>query len=237
MATKKKSVRKKRKATPAQLRALAKGRAARKRNLRGTTKKRRVSKPWSSQNKKRKTVKKTTAKKTTAKKSTSTRKKTGGNYMAKRTGAIGRGAKRFLKKSNAAELMTNASLAVAGGVGSGYLVSRLPITDSKVKSMVPIVTGIMLAGLLGKNKMVMSVSQGMVVLGTVSLFKQLAPTIPMMAGDGTIRLPYSNAARKNNMGRVVRLGIADKRENGMGRVVNLGGNRRMSHERRTYRVS
>jgi len=230
MATKKKSVRKKRKATPAQLRALAKGRATRKRNLRKPVKKR-YYEP------KKKTVRKSTVKKSTARKTTSTRKKTGGNYMAKRTSAIGRGAKKFLKKSNAAELMTNASLAVAGGVGSGYLVSRLPITDSKAKTAVTMVAGILMAGLLGKNKMVMSISQGMVVLGTVSLFKQLAPTVPMLAGDGTIRLPYNDRARKNNMGRVVRLGVADKRENGMGRVVNLGGNRRMSHERRNYRVS
>lgn len=218
-----------REATPAQLRALKKARAARKRAANKTTRKK-TRKP---------STRKTTTKKVARKKPTksvkrSTRKKSGGTYMAKRTSAIGRGAKRFLKKSNAAELMTNAGLAVAGGVASGFLASKIPTDNKKLKATVPIITGIVMAGLLGKNKLVMSVSQGMVVLGTVSLFKQYAPTVPFLAGDGRIRLPYNPVARRSNMlGRKVQLAPAK-----MGRIVKFsGGDKRISHERRRYRVS
>lgn len=214
-----------RKATSEQLKALKKARAARKRNMNKTTRK-----------KIPKTSTKVARKKPTKSVKRSTRKKRGGTYMAKRTSAIGRGAKKFLKKSNAAELMTNAGLAVAGGVASGFLASKIPTENKKLKATVPIVTGILMAGLLGKNKIVMSVSQGMVILGTVSLFKQYAPTVPFLAGDGRIRLPYNPVTRRNNMlGRKVQLAPSAK----MGRIVKFsgGGDRRISHEKRRYRIS
>lgn len=210
---------KKRKASKAQLAALKRGRAKRKANAKKRTTKRRVS-----IKKKRSPTKKVVRK---AVKSTV---KTGGNTVAKkrrksksstkrRVRRYASAARGFLKKSNAVEMMTNAGLAVVGGVTSGYLSSKLPITDARVRSAIPIVTGILIAGTLGqRNRMAQAVAQGMVVLGTVSLFKQIAPGVPMMAGEKVIMLPYSSGS---SMGTKVRLG-SSRRSAGMGTAVRLG---------------
>lgn len=192
------------KASAKQLAALAKGRATRKRNLRAAT------------STKRKTVK-TAVRKKAATRKTTTRKKSGGTTVKAR-GAV-RKARAFVRKSGAVKMLTDAGLAIVGGITSGYITSKVPITDSRVRSAIPIVTGIVIAGTAGKrNPMALQVAKGMVVLGAVSLFKQLAPGVPMLAGESVIMLPPPR--RMQNMGAPVM--IAGKNRNSMGAPVQIG---------------
>jgi hypothetical protein len=196
---------KKRKLSAAQKAALKKGQAALKR--------------WRSQQKKtgtrKKTVKKRTATKTTTRK-VSSRRRSGGNKLMV-TKRLTRGISTFARKSNAVEMLQDAGLVVVAGITSGYLTSKLPISDSRVRSLVPIGAGIALAALTGrKNKIAKGVSQGMVILGTVSLFKQLAPGVPMLAGERIIILPA------NGMGR--RLSMTNSGKATLGRRVRMAGN-------------
>lgn len=194
---------KKKKATAAQLRNLAKGRAKRKKNLalkgsRTVVKKKSTKKPI-----KKKVV-------TVAKKKRSTPKKTAKKYA--------RSARSFVKKSGAIEMLTRASYAIVGGVASGFIVSKVPIADGRIRSALPILAGIILAGAVGqKNEIAKSVASGMVILGSVSLFKQLAPGVPMLAGDRVIMLPYN---QEKQMGVKVRLGNNENEE--LGIPVRLG---------------
>lgn len=164
------------------------------------------------------------------KKKSTTKRKIGGTPMARKKRATKRTtsrrrsyvrtARNFAKKSRAVEMLTDAGLAVVGGVTSGWLTSKVPIADSRIRSALPIISGIVVAGTLGtKNKIAMKVAQGMVVLGTVSLFKQLAPGVPMLAGDKVIMLPY---IPENGMGMKVRLG-QERKDKRMGIPVKLGG--------------
>lgn len=146
--------------------------------------------------------------------------KTSGVTMARRktakaASAVGRKASAFMKQSDATNMLKNAGLAIAGGIGAGFLANKLPITDKRVKSALPIVAGIVLSGTLGsKNKMVKGVAEGMVILGAVSLFKQLAPNVPFLAGDTQYYIPAGipyNPQQQlefedSGMGEVVRMG-------------------------------
>lgn len=212
MATKKKAVRKKRIMSAAQKAALAKGRA----KLRA---KRPVSKT------RRKAVKSVasapvalTVYKKRKKATVSNTQKTGVSTMARKrrsVKSVASGARRktstFLRNSDATGMLKNAGLAIAGGIGAGFLASKLPVTDNRVKSAIPIAAGILLSGTIGrKNKMAKGVAEGMVILGAVSLFKALAPNVPMLAGDGPqcfIPTGYPYQPQLDDMsGEPVRLG-------------------------------
>jgi len=184
---------KKRTMSPAQRAALKKGQAALKR-WRAAQKKKGTTST-------RKKVSKPIKRKTTAV-STTTKKKSGRRTMAGKsiTKKVTRGISSLARKSNAVEMLQDASLVILAGITSGYLTSKIPISDGRVRSIVPIAAGIGLSALTGRrNKIARGVSQGMVILGAVSLFKQLAPGVPMMAGDRIILLPSSAMGRRLNV--------------------------------------
>jgi hypothetical protein len=198
---------KKRKASKAQLAALARGRKKLKAKRRTSI----VRKP------KRKTTKRKTGGVTMAKRKrrTTSRRATAKRYVSR--------VRNFARKSKATEMLTDAAFAIAGGVTSGFITSKIPIADARVRSFLPIVAGIVVAGTLGqKNNIAMKVAQGMVILGAVSAFKQFAPGVPMLAGERVIMLPVSN---DRNMGIPVQLG-ANRRNERMGIPVRLGGSYR-----------
>lgn len=160
-------------------------------------------------------------------KKTIIQKSTSGGTMAKRKRSVKKvasGARRkagaFIRQSDATNMLKNAGLAIAGGIGAGFLANKMPIADKRIKSALPIVAGIVLSGTLGrKNRMVKGVAEGMVILGAVSLFKSLAPNVPFLAGDTQYfipaGLPYNPQGQlpyDENMGQTVR----------MGEVVNMG---------------
>lgn len=199
--------RKKRTMSKAQKSALAKGRRAlaMKRAKRKTVSRKPsvLSKP----------KRKVSAKRTVSK------QKSGGATMPKKRKAVVRQARQFVKKSRAVQMLTDAGLAIVGGVTSGWLTSKVPIQDARIRSALPILSGIVVAGTLGqKNPIARKVAEGMVILGTVSVFKQLAPGVPMLAGERVIMLQPPKA---ENMGMKVKLGESASQR--MGIPVRLGG--------------
>lgn len=199
MATKKKvsSARKKRVLSAAQKAALARGRAkmAAKRGERRSPAKRKTSRKKASPVKTTEVMVFQEPKKSKRRKSISTF--TGANSMAKKkrstrskVASVGRKAGSFIRGADTGGMLRNAALALVGGVASGFLVNKFPVKDARVKAALPIIGGIVLSGTIGKgNRIARGVAEGMVMLGAVSLFKQLAPGVPFLAGEQQYYIP------------------------------------------------
>lgn len=204
---------KKRKISAKQRAALKKGQAALKK-WRLSQKK----KPASAK-KKRKSLPK---KKVTIKRKTVTTvksKKRRGGTMKKRNAVkrVTRSVQSFARKSNMAEMLQDSALVIISGITAGFLTSKIPIADGRIRSIIPIGGGLAVAALTGKkNRIAYSIGKGMVILGALSLFKQLAPGVPMLAGERVIILPPNNS-----MGRRV---VFPSKGLDMGRRVRFSGN-------------
>lgn len=195
---------KKRKASPAQLAALARGRAKRKANT-GGTKKRKVSKKSSLPVKQER--------KTMAKKKRSpatTTKKRSVRRVARGIGGKMKGMMPMIK---------DVGIAVAGGVGANVLVNKFPIANPKIKAALPLIAGILVSSVLGKKKAIFrEIGTGMSVIGGLALLKQFAPNIPMLAGeDEMVYLP------EEYQGDMMQLGYDDDGDGDyMGDMLQLG---------------
>lgn len=130
-------------------------------------------------------------------------------------------AKRYItSKSGAVSMLKDAALAVGGGVAAGVITNKLPIQNPKIKASIPIVLGIALASTMGKkSEIARGIANGMIVLGSVGLFRQFAPNVPMLAGEednqyylpyqpmeGTVDLGYSDNNELSYMGESVEIG-------------------------------
>lgn len=205
----------------AQKAALAKGRAklSAKRRPKRKTAKRKSAPKAARKTAKRKTVKKGLP--TMAKKRRKAR--SGGGFKGKTRRAVSR-ARGFLgKHSGALGVVKDAALAVGGGIAAGVIANKLPVADPRIKAAAPIAAGVALAATLGrKNEMAKGFATGMVVLGAVALLKQIAPNVPMLAGEDEMmyvpQLPYS----PEMMGEGVQLGYDDDELAVMGESVDLG---------------
>ena len=193
---------KKRKASPAQLAAIARGRAKRKANTSGS-KQRKVSKSVSLPVKQEK--------KTMAKKKSSTATTTKKRRVKSTFKGIGGRAKGMVP------MIKDVGIAVAGGVGANVLVNKLPIANPKVKAALPLVAGLLVSSVLGKKKtMFREIGHGMAVIGAMALLKQFAPNVPMLAGeDEMVYLPEGYA------GDLLQLGY-DEDPDLMGDMLQLG---------------
>lgn len=193
---------KKRKASPAQLAALARGRAKRK-AITGGSKKRKVSKSVSLPVKQEK--------KTMAKKKSSTATTTKKRSVKRTFKGIGGRAKGMVP------MIKDVGIAVAGGVGANVLVNKLPIANPKMKAALPLVAGLLVSSVLGKKKpMFREIGHGMAVVGAIALLKQFAPNVPMLAGeDEMVYLPEGYA------GDMLQLGY-DEDPDLMGDMLQLG---------------
>lgn len=224
---------KKRTMSAAQKAALAKGRAAlaKKRKSGGkttkrkTTKRRATAKKKAATPKKKTTTRKTVAKRKTVKRGTSMAKKKSGGSSVKRKARRAAGkARNFLRKSGAKGILMDAGTAVAGGIAAGFIANKLPIADPRIKSAAPIIGGLALAMTLGKkNPIAKGIGTGMVVLGAVSIIKQMAPQVPMLAGESDYQLPPYGALPY--AGETLDLGYSDFDDDSiatMGETVDLG---------------
>lgn len=208
--TKKKSAKKrpapkrKRKASPAQLAALARGRAKRKAKT-GVTKKRKVTKSSSLPVKQER---KTMAKKRRSPATTTTKRKRSVKSSFK---GIGGRAKKMIP------MIKDVGIAVAGGVGANVLVNKLPIANPKLKAALPLIAGLLVSSVLGKKKpMFREIGHGMAVIGAIALLKQFAPNLPMLAGeDDVVYLP------EGYQGDMMQLGY-DEDPDLMGDLLQLG---------------
>lgn len=174
---------KKRTMSASQKKALAKGRLALK-------KKQSAKKPA----KKKRTVKKAVENKSLT---------TMGGFVAKRKTTKKPSVRRKISRkvsslmggrSGAMETLKTVGFTVGGGIAAGMLANRIPVKDPRVKAVIPIAAGVLLASTMGrKNAMVKNLATGMAVLGAVALFKQMAPQVPMLAGEVAPELSYQNS--------------------------------------------
>ncbi|NOR85651.1 hypothetical protein GQ473_06045, partial [archaeon] len=74
--------------------------------------------------------------------------------------------------------------AAAGAIGAGVAANFIPLPNKKIKAAIPIMMGILLAATkMGRSQIMQSVSAGMIAAGALAVTKQLAPNIPMLAGE------------------------------------------------------
>ncbi|MFA5235097.1 MAG: hypothetical protein WC390_11920 [Sulfurimonas sp.] len=205
MAVKKKV--KKRKASPAQLAALARGRKKLKSAKKPIRKKKTVAKKTRSIVVTKET--KIMARKKATKSAPATKKR-------KRFSGIAGKAKGMLP------MVKEVGLAVGGGIAAGVLANKLPIADARMKAAAPVLAGLILATTIGKrNPMLRQVGTGMAVLGAVALIKQFMPNVPMLAGEGYVYLPPPG--ENAYMGDMLQLGQDDYDEGDyMGDMLQLG---------------
>lgn len=207
----------KKKLSAKQKAALKKGQAALKK-WRSSQKKRSTS----STRKKKSTVskRKNSTVKTKSVATTKSKKRIGGSMKRKGRNAVKRVTRTvqsFARKSNMAEMLQDSALVIISGITSGFLTSKIPIADGRIRSVIPIGGGLAVAALSGKkNRIAYNIGKGMVILGALSLFKQLAPGVPMLAGERVIILP----PQSNSMGRRV---VFPAKGLNMGRRVKFAG--------------
>lgn len=182
MAVKKKTV-KKRRASPKQLAALARGRAKRKvssvKKRKAPVKRRKVAlhkddlKPLQINiNGESKTMK--TAKRKARKSVKKSRRVT-------RYSGILPNKKDFLKP------LINSGMAVGGAIAGSMIANKLPIANKKLQAGVPILAGLVLGmSKFGRKDIVQNIASGMMIAGGLALVRQLAPTLPLLAGENDI---------------------------------------------------
>lgn len=211
---------KKRKASPAQLKALAKGRKK------------------SSANRKRK---KTSTKGATVarkrRKSTSSKKAAPARRRRKST-AVGRKAPRRRRSSGGGGgsikgmkgimgPISEAMIAVAGGILAGVVANKAPIKNEKLKAALPMLAGAGVAfmGIKKKNAMMRQLGTGMMVLGAVASVRKMFPAIPLLAGEdeNNMMIPGYDQGQLEYQGDPTDLGYYDE-ETGelLGSMESLG---------------
>lgn len=151
---------------------------------------------------KKKTAKKKTVKRKSPVKSTSKRK------VVKRKVVRKKPVKRTIKKSNKRrkpvmakkkksvtkrrrptmgkiqETLMYGALSAGGAVVVGMMANQIPIKDTRVKAFIPLLIGIGVGMTkIGSQKMLKPMVAGAITVGTLSVIKQFAPQVPMLAGE------------------------------------------------------
>lgn len=74
-----------------------------------------------------------------------------------------------------------------GAVGSSFVANMIPIKNAKIKAFIPLLVGFALPLLpkIGRNPMMKSVAMGATAIGAISLIRQFAPGVPLLAGGET----------------------------------------------------
>ena len=181
--------RKRKKASPAQLRALAKGRAVMKRKRSGhkstktITKKRKAGGAMAT----KKRAHKKSAKRRASHKdsqviimnSRKRRRKSSGRMHGKATGR-GSAGKNLIHNG------INTAAGIGGALAAGFAANKIPVADPKIKAGILTAAGLLLTTFI-KNDMVKAVGLGMSIMGGTALVRQFAPQLPLL-GEEKIQL-------------------------------------------------
>ena len=147
--------------------------------------------------KKKVTKKKVTRKKTVKKKSTkkrTTKRKV--SKVAKKKRTYKRKRRRGRNPGNPGrgkmvDTLMQGAAAVAGAIGAGVVANMIPVPNPKMKAAIPIIAAIALASTkFGRTKMMTGVITGMAAAGGLSLVRQFAPNVPLLAGEDEMLLDY-----------------------------------------------
>lgn len=167
----------KRRASPAQLRALAKGRA------KMATKRARFVGGNPGRGKRKATHYKHAAPRTEV---VVMGGKMGGKKRRKRHGR-GRYMGGLLPVGGKGRDMINrardVSIGVAGAVGGAMLTKYIPVADLRIKAAIPLIGGIVLSSMVA-NRMIQSAGAGLAIAGGLALVKAFAPNVAVLAGEG-----------------------------------------------------
>ncbi len=204
----------KKKRTAAQIRATKRMLAANKKRRAGTKKK--------APAKRKSSVKKPAKRKTTQKRRAPVAKKRRSTKRAapKKTRRSSR-RRGISAKKGMMEMVQAAGFGVAGGIVAGMVANKLPIADPRLKAAAPIVAGLLLGTTIGKKQpIVQKIGAGMVVLGAVALLKQVAPQVPMLAGEEEyLDMPQYD---ENQLLGYSDMDLFDDMDEGISGKVNLG---------------
>jgi len=86
------------------------------------------------------------------------------------------------------ELIKDGTVAAIGGVGGSFIANRIPVA-ANIKPLIPVALGAVLGSTkLGRNPMVKAAAMGMIVAGALSLARQYAPQIALLAGEEDVDL-------------------------------------------------
>jgi len=79
----------------------------------------------------------------------------------------------------------NGAVAIGGGVASSMAAHYIPIANPKIKAVIPIAIGLALGvmPMTRRNKVMQSVALGSIIVGGLSLVRQMLPTVPLLTGD------------------------------------------------------
>jgi len=90
-------------------------------------------------------------------------------------------------KKDIMSILMSAGGAVAGGIGSSYVVNMIPNLSPKVKAALPLVGGVALSMTrMASKPLVKSLALGMMVTGGLALVRQFMPTLPLLAGEDEV---------------------------------------------------
>lgn len=89
------------------------------------------------------------------------------------------------KKKTMTGFVSQALVAVAGGLAAGVVANKLPIKNDKMKAAFPVAAGAATAfmGMKKHNEIIAHLGLGMLVLGVVALVRKTVPAIPLLAGE------------------------------------------------------
>ena len=220
---------KKRKASPAQLRALAKGRkkaAANRSNRRKSNKKHSTKGAKVARRKTTSSSKKKAVRHTRKSHHSAPRRRRAKRRHYSMSGSSGGGSGKFGKGIMGP--VSEALIAVAGGVIAGVVANKVPIKNDKLKAAAPIIAGAGVAfmGIKKRNPLIRQLGTGMMVLGAVALTRKMLPNVPLLAGEDedTLALPGYVAAQQAAMAGELEY-MGDNDEDGlefMGDPIDLG---------------
>jgi hypothetical protein len=132
-----------------------------------------------------------------------------GEYMG------GFGGKRDMGSSLGAAMM-QAAVVIGGAVGGNVLANVVPIANTKIKSSIPLLLGIVLAIAGAKNKMLRALGLGMSAIGGVRLVREFVPNMPLLASEPA-KLSLADAQN------ALRLGVISQAEYDTVKGALLGG--------------
>jgi hypothetical protein len=113
----------------------------------------------------------------------------------RRHGARMRGfsPRKMLSKSNLMENMVLFASVAAGSMGSNFISTITPGKQPIFKALSPILAGLVITMLAGKNRMIATVGAGIGAGGILKTMKQLFPTIPYLSGEVSTELQITPA--------------------------------------------
>lgn len=86
-------------------------------------------------------------------------------------------------KFNVVALATDIIGVGVGAVGASFIAQKIPVSNAKIKALIPIVLGLGLGMTkFGQSSIAKAAAGGMIAVGTLSLVKQFFPTVPMLTG-------------------------------------------------------